>query len=152
MSNNKPDKTWTLKDFDQLTWHDCKVHAISFGQNEFEISFDIDFILEWIKTDDFENAYKFLIAPATLTFRNVYELNINMPTVSVIIDEIVKDNPVMARNSSHIKEDLEYDWTIETSDGELSFKSVGFTQYLRKEPAIVDTPFLSLLARGGVCF
>lgn len=150
-NSNEKDK-WSEIDFEQMTWHDCKVHAIAFDTIKNEILFDIDFILKWVLVGQYENQYHFIVAPATLVFRNVYDISLNLLTVEFIIDKIERENPIKPKNSAYIKEQVEYDWSIETTNGVISFKSVGFNQYLRKEPIISNCQYLNLVERGGVAY
>lgn len=142
---------WSEKDFASMEWHDCKIYAIALGVEEHEIMIDIDYILEWIKPDKNGNYFKFWVAPATLVFKNVYNILINIDSVNTIIDCIYRNNPVRAKNASYVEETIEYDWIIETINGEISFKSVGFTQYLRKKP-VLGSQEIDLLVRGGISF
>src|SRR4051794_38322052 len=125
MEVNKLDKNiWTDKDFEIMGWHDCKVYAVSFNDKQYEISFDIDYIFEWVLQQD--STYKFRVAPATLIFRNVYDIHIDQYSTRCQIHDIHKENPVKPKNASYIEDLLEYDWIIETNDGNITFKSTGY--------------------------
>lgn len=153
MENISLEKTvLTDSDFEEMGWHDSKLYAIAFGMKENEIAFDIDYILKWINPQGLENTFKFVVAPATLVFRNVYDLNINTSLTEVIIESIERSNPVRPKNANYIKEQLEYDWRIETTNGEISFKSVGYEQFFRKNPTLIDQQHIGLLKRGGISF
>ena len=41
---------WTDHDFEDMGWHDCKLFAISFGDN-FQLLLDIDYIFKWVQTE-----------------------------------------------------------------------------------------------------
>lgn len=142
---------WTENDFEQMEWHDNKIYAIAFAIEEHEISFDIDYILKWIDPKENENHFKFQLVPSTLVFRNVYDLNINLSLVDVIIEGIYRDNPTQPKNAN-MYDQIEYDWTIETTNGEISFKSVGYKQYARQNPKLLDSQSIDLIERGGICF
>jgi hypothetical protein len=143
---------WTLDNFEQMGWHDCKIHAVAFGINEYEIAFDIDYIVKWISPINENGHFRFLISPATLVFKNVYDLKFDLPFADVTIDNVERENPMSPKNGAYIKELLEYDWIIDTSSGEIRFKSVGFLQYLRQEPLLVDVQSLLPAERGGISF
>lgn len=143
---------WTEKDFDQMDWHDCKIHALSFGIKEYEIAFDIDYIVEWNSPTSEISNYHFLVSPATLIFKNVYDLNLDSLGVDIIIDDISRSNQAKPKNSDHIQEKYEYDWLIDIVQGHISFKSVGFIQYLRSTPILTNNQFLSISERGGISF
>jgi hypothetical protein len=143
---------WTEKDFDLMRWHDSKFYAMAFGMEEHEIRFDIDYILEWINPKQGETHFKFIVLPATLIFRNVYDLNINFALLDVTVQDIYRDNPTQPRNAAFIKEQIEYDWNIDTNNGEITFKSVGYTQYARRKPLLSNSQSIDLLERGGISF
>lgn len=68
-------QTWTEVDFDRLSWHDCHVHAWAIAAAEHgqaTLTFDIDFITAW--QPPVEGAFAFRVAPATLTFFDVFGL------------------------------------------------------------------------------
>ena len=50
---------WTEADFEKMSWHDSRVHAMAFLPDEFEIVFDIDYILKWICLGPDETNFKF---------------------------------------------------------------------------------------------
>ena len=149
MENTKPIKTvWTEKDFDQMGWHDNKIYAITFNVNNSEISLDIDYILQWINPEKGETDFKFKVAPSTLVFRNIYNLKIDFPILdNLFIEDIYRNNPSKPKNAKHIKEQIEYEWTIETGGGDLIFNSVGFKQVLRKSPILINKQNIDLIRR-----
>ncbi|WP_207420061.1 hypothetical protein [Desertivirga brevis] len=151
MDEYKPEKAiWTEEDFDLMGWHDTPVHAISFSDN-FELLFDIDYIFEWELKG---GIYNFWVAPCTLLFENVYDLNFDIgpSTPGLTIDTITRVNPCKPRNGQYINRELEFDWNIEMVEGEIAFKSVGFKQYIRALPAFLTTQKIPMEKRGGVSF
>ena len=146
-------KIWTDTDFDIMGWHDCKVYAISFFDGaSFELALDIDYIFKWIKPNDNDTYFKFWVAPATLVFKNVHDLNINLDSIDFKIDEIVRSNPIRPKNADYVGDVFEYDWTVETSSGVLTFKSIGYLQIIRQNPNLSDHQFVDIKERGGVSF
>jgi hypothetical protein len=88
---------WTQDDFDLLSWHDNRIHAISFvcpdEGYENDLVLDIDFIFEWIKTPS--DGFRFRVAPATLAFHNVTKTRIGVELVyreSLEIDRIERED------------------------------------------------------------
>ncbi|MEJ7738107.1 MAG: hypothetical protein WKF97_11820 [Chitinophagaceae bacterium] len=149
---NLEKSVWTDDDFEQMGWHDNKMYAMAFGIENGEIIFDIDYILKWIDPEENENNFKFLIVPSTLVFRNVYDLNMNSLTLDVTVESIYRDNATQPKNADYIAEQIEYNWTIETTNGEITFKSVGYKQYARQKPRLLDSQFIDLAERGGISF
>lgn len=145
---------WTEDDFDQMGWHDNRIYGIAFGMKESEIIFDIDYILEWTEAaEEEETNFKFQIAPSTLVFRNVYDFYISSSIISDMkIEDIYRSKPARPKNAAYVKEQIEYEWTIETTSGEITFISVGYKQILRKAPVLQSTQQIDLLQRGGISF
>ena len=145
-------RIYSTADFEQMGWHDIKIHAISFNADEYELLFDIDYIIEWIEPKQNGTNYQFLIAPATLVFNNVYDFNVNVDNLDFTIDYIIKENPRLPPNSAYLKGQVEYDWTIETINGQISFKSIGYIQYIRADFVLLDRQEIGLRERGGISF
>ena len=80
--------TWTENDFDRLSWHDHCVHALALREGEDgtgALVLDLDFIVEWLKpnpTSPNPTRFRYLIAPATLTFRRVSDLKLSVDYAS----------------------------------------------------------------------
>ena len=140
---------WTDNDFEQMGWHDNKIHAIAFDGDNYQLLFDIDYICKWVKK---KNSFFFWVAPSTLVFRNVYQLDISTDTVELVILEISRSSPTKPNNYNHIEEQVEYQWRIETTSGEITFRSVGYRQSIRNRPVLIKRQELSLLERGEVSF
>src|ERR1700750_3136702 len=70
-SSNLEKKNWDETNFQTMQWHDCKIYAIAFDSERFELVLDIDFIVEWIAPKDSQSTYEFWMVPATLAFKNV---------------------------------------------------------------------------------
>lgn len=69
---------WTEADFDQMSWHDCRIHSMAFdqeGESQSDLVLTLDFIVEWLCGPD--KSCRFRIAPATLRFRDVDHLNVH---------------------------------------------------------------------------
>jgi hypothetical protein len=147
----KLEKTlWTDTDFEVMGWHDCPIHGISFNK-DYQLLLDIDYIFKWVLMKN-KKHFQFWIAPCTLIFDNVYDIQFESDHTDLIIDNISRENPQTPKNSEYIKKDTEYDWIIETTVGEISFKSVGYTQYVRKAPILLRTQDIDMVARGGISF
>ncbi|MBM7870716.1 hypothetical protein JOC70_002210 [Clostridium pascui] len=143
---------WTTDDFEQMIWHDCKIHAIAFDEFNFKLLFDIDYIFKWVGPDE-NGYYRFWISPATLIFENVYDIDINLSYgLGTIIEDIVRTNPSKPRNNNYIKKNIEWEWIIETTNGQISFKSIGYTQHIRKAPEYKKNQEIQFEERGGYSF
>jgi hypothetical protein len=40
---------WSEADFEEMVWHDARIHAIAFLPDSFEFVLDIDYILRWVQ-------------------------------------------------------------------------------------------------------
>ncbi|HEY4194271.1 MAG TPA: hypothetical protein VGM63_01965 [Mucilaginibacter sp.] len=142
---------WTDEDFEKMGWHDCKIYAIAFNDEKFELSFDIDYIFKWISPEK-EN-YSFLLSPTTLIFRNVYDINMTAYALDMEIQEISRTNPTIPKNVKYLDDNsMEYDWRIETNNGEITFKSIGYRQIVRKQPELFHRQSIGMIERGGIVF
>jgi hypothetical protein len=64
--------------FGQFSLHDARVYALVFQRYEHQgnLLLDIDYIAEWGQDDD--GKHSFLVAPATLTFLDVVDLQVHL--------------------------------------------------------------------------
>jgi hypothetical protein len=155
MENLKIEKTiWTEDDFDEMGWHDTYIHAISIGAN-YELVFDIDYIFKSNSSLKEDNYFSFWISPCTLVFENVHDLRFDIEVsepFEIQISDMIRSNPQRPANADFIKRELEHDWVIETQQGEITFTSVGFKQYVRKKPMLQDKQVIDAADRGGISF
>src|SRR5689334_9123992 len=75
---------WTDGDFDTMGWHDATVHAIAFHEDEQgaqdALLLDLDYIVRWLDPEPPAEYFTFLVAPATLVFENVWNLQGELDT------------------------------------------------------------------------
>jgi hypothetical protein len=142
----------TTDDFDQMCWYDCKIHAVAFDEYNYKLLFDIDYIFKWVGPED-DGYYRFWMSPATLIFENVYDYEVDLESgLGTIIEDVERNNPKKPLNSEHINKDVEWEWNIETANGRFGFKSVGYTQYIRKVPVYKKVQEIGIEERGGYSF
>jgi len=141
---------WTEDDFERMGWHDSQIHAMAFSPANFELILDIDYILKWIHPKPEETYYKFWVAPATLVFENVYEIDITTRSYpsGLEIDAITRKDLGAPRNAEFIRKAHEWLWTIECHEGEITFRSAGYKQYIRTYPVFGGQQTLDLSSRG----
>ena len=144
---------WTEKDFETMGWHDCKVHALGSGEEGHEVVMDLDYLCQWVPPQE-DAFYSFWIAPATLVFQNVHDLSINLGEPLGLGIQDIKRTPLGPPfNKDFIGRDLEYQWLLDFLSGDISFKAVGYVQYLRSPPVFCkEKQWLSLQERGGISF
>ena len=144
---------WTDADFDRMGWHDARIHAMAWCQDEGELVFDIDYILEWIGSCGPDGAFEFWTAPATLVFAFVTELRIDLrpwPTIDVL--DLQRSAEPVEHGRLGSSTETTWRWTLTCHEGEIVLHSTGFTQYLRRGPIRNTTQSLSLSERGGLSF
>jgi hypothetical protein len=155
MKNIKLEKAiWTEEDFDTMGWHDSYIHAISFGIN-YELILDIDYIFKLIQPTEANGYFKFWVSPCTLVFENVNDLKLNIEIsepFELQISDITRSNPQRPINADYIKREIEYYWTIETQQGNITLKSVGYKQYVRQQPILQDSSLIGFIERGKASF
>lgn len=149
---------WTEADFDQMGWHDNKIHALAFMEEKQELLFDLDYIFQWVDPQEGENHFSFWIAPCTLVFQEVYPFQIKhnnegFLNLDISILDISRKGPsTLERIFSGVSESG-WEWKIECVHGEIVFGSSGYCQYVRGKPILVTgDQSLTIAQRGGYSF
>lgn len=125
---------WYVADFDTLSWHDVRVHGfriVEGDQGTAELVLDIDFILEWLPSED--GGYRFRIAQAILQFHEVFGLRF-------MLDYVACSAGMTAFSIGRIQREVigdderaqTYRWRIDVNwpEGFLEFEAPGFSQWL----------------------
>ena len=143
---------WTEADFEQMGWHDVHVHAVAFRPETFELWLDIDYIFSWVDPQGSETHYSFWVAPATLVFENVYNLkfDIESPDGDMSLQGIERSAASTPRNA--VTKHTEWRWQLDFNEGQMTLRSVGYSQFTRRPPVLVRAQQLTLEQRGGVSF
>ncbi|MGO9507692.1 MAG: hypothetical protein ACLPXZ_10225 [Mycobacterium sp.] len=141
---------WTDADFDQMSWHDCAVHALAVEPAPpypGRLLVDLDYIVEWVCPTAPSNAFAFWICPATLAFDQAWDLvgDINLQGFSfeLALNALARSGP---------DEHDAFEWTLVGHEFTLTLGAAGFTQYLRCPPIQSPRQRLSLEERGGLSF
>lgn len=129
--------TWDDSQFEEMSWHDNHVHGLRIRKGEYgcgELELDLDYILEWLRPT--ETTFAFRLAPATLTFLDVFGLRIE-------IDYAAPGAGMTPFSISEITRERSPDggmpqWKIELNwpQGAISFSAAGFKQTLRAAPIV----------------
>jgi hypothetical protein len=147
---------WTDADFDQMGWHDVRVHAIGFFEDDLEtpaeLALDIDYIVRWIDPEPPDEYFTFDIAPATLVFSDVWGLEGELQAFQrtlLTIDGIERGEP-----ESELQEQKGMrPWTVTAGEVELRFVARGFSQHFRARPILAGhRQWLTGDERGGYSF
>ena len=122
---------WSTEDFESMCWHDVHVHALRVVEGEQgvgELLLDIDYILEWHNSAP---QFTFLVAPATLRFRDVGDLRVTLDYATPNAGMCPFSLAGITRKAHTYPNGYEsYFWTLSVNwpRGEVSFKSPGLTQ------------------------
>ncbi len=153
--NDKIKTIWTDADFEDMNWHDNVVHALSIIPKEYdyELLLDIDYIFDWVKPEPPHNYYSFVVAPATLSFTGVWDIETNIATRKsvlepLIISEIRRANQRNVNNDDYIL----WDWVIILEQGTIKFTAPCYSQYIRRNPKHYETHVLEVEHRGPISF
>lgn len=145
---------WTEADFEQMGWHDVHIYAVAFRQANHELWLDLDYMFKWAYPEGEDTKYHFWIAPVTLVYWNVHTLKLDIESHDgdLEIQDIKRSEPCRARNSEYIAKQTEWLWLLECQQGEITFRSVGFSQFTRRSPVFQQKQKLTLECRGGISF
>ncbi|MDJ1466761.1 hypothetical protein QNI19_36295 [Cytophagaceae bacterium DM2B3-1] len=130
---------WTDKDYEQMGWHDSTLYKIRVTQ---DLELDIDYILKWNPPDLDGLSFTFWVAPATLVFKNITILYLEL--------DVALSDHIEIEDIERIETSDGIEWTIMTRQGELTFLSVGYEQFIRQEPFFEFGQSISFTARGGL--
>ncbi|HYG16882.1 MAG TPA: hypothetical protein VEC12_14080 [Bacteroidia bacterium] len=146
---------WTHADYEQMDWHDCKIHGLSIEYNGgwgSDLLLDIDYIFQWVQAEKPGQPITFFIAPCTLVFKDAYGLHLNINDREnalgpLAIEELyIKDTTEVETNK------FAYTWGIDLQNGSIEFNSFGMQQIVRLQPVYSQYQIIDTEARGGVSF
>jgi hypothetical protein len=144
--------TWTDADFEDMGWHDCRIHAVSIGEYDDDtlpparMLLDLDYIVQWVDPVPFRQKFTFWITPATLVFEQAWDISGELGPLheSLEIADLHRLDPPDG-NPDPL-------WHIEGQNFELRLRAPGYTQYLRQPPHHVPRQILTSSERGGLSF
>ncbi|MFF4169652.1 hypothetical protein [Streptomyces sp. NPDC001744] len=143
---------WSDADFEEMGWHDATVHALYVQQTDDilpRLLLDLDYIVRWVHPVRPAKNFSFWVAPATLVFEDVWDLEGDLDfkgtPPDLEIDEVRRLVPDNGR------QDLPQ-WHIQGHAFDLKFRASCFRQYFRRAPQFTSAQVLSDAERGGCCF
>jgi hypothetical protein len=140
---------WDETDFEIMGWHDSRIYAVAFYSESFEFALDIDYIFQWVHPPENETYFKFWVAPATLVFENVYDLEFN---IEIGFGEILEIADLERTQEKDFDNKEIWQWILSTQQGEIKFKSSGYKQFIRKEAVFGHSQTIDTSVRGGISF
>jgi len=133
---------WTNDDFAEMSWHDVRIRGIGFHNPQdpqvFDVSFEIDYILEWICNGTF---YQFVVAPATLTFHSANKIHLDMVMgykEDLNIDRIERVELTTASENAVGYRRWLFEIHLHDQVTPISLEATGYTQSLRGAPRLQD--------------
>jgi hypothetical protein len=143
---------WDESDFDKMSWHDNFIHAFTYDPDENLFLIDIDYITEWINPKEKGSHFSFVVAPSTLIFDGVYDLDVDIKVGNVSTFDILEINREI-HQTKYPTERIFYRYEIVLSHiGKITFASSGYKMYIRNIHPEIDAQSLTRSARGGVSF
>jgi len=128
-------------------WHDNLIYAIRFDIGEPEkqdwrsdLVLDIDFIAEWLCEGS--GKARFRVAPATLTFHDVADLQISIDHGDSEGRTAMSELSIDRVTRSRLARPFEFwRWTIHLNSppgGKITFCASGYSQMLRADPRVIS--------------
>jgi len=157
-SSYEPDKAvWTQADYEHMCWHDVSVHGFAIQVQEgtwhHNLLLDIDYILKWVSPTPPNMNFSFWVAPCTLVFKNVFDLEIATEHVGGRLQVPEIESLGLVGSFEQEKGVSVYEWHLSFHNfGDIWLKSYGFTQILRAAPVLTGSQALSIEERDGISF
>jgi hypothetical protein len=169
----------TDEDFEAMDWHDTCVHAVAVEDDGWSrLLLDLDYIVKPVHPEPPERVLSFWVAPATLVFENVWDLEGDIVAASgmaqrvlLMIRDVQRESDVMkdvrsgrrerwisgmAGGHDFSKGSPETDyldrWEIAGHNFALRFLADGFHQHFRARPTLTGDTRLTGAERGGLSF
>jgi hypothetical protein len=130
---------WTDKDFEQMGWHDCRIYKMHVSKN---LELDIDYIFKWNEPELDGIPFTFWVAPATLIFKEIKNLTIELDTAF--------EDAVEIQDIEREKINDEMHWSINTHQGDFKFVSNEYEQFIRQQPFFQFGQTIPFVERNGL--
>ncbi|MFI6407525.1 hypothetical protein [Streptomyces sp. NPDC050548] len=143
---------WSDADFPEMGWHDATVHGLSVQPTDDvlpRLLLDLDYIVRWVHPVPPATHFSFWVAPATLVFDDVWDLEGDLDFKGTAPDLEIDGVHRLVPDDG--REDLPL-WHIEGHAFDLRFRASGYRQYFRKAPTRASRQALPNAERGGCAF
>jgi hypothetical protein len=131
-------RIWSHVDFKEMGWHDSNIYRVALDN---DLALDIDYILKWNQPNLEGMPFTFWIAPATLVFKNITDLKLDIDLG--FYDSFEIDDIERGEFGTIFK------WTIMTQKGEIHFASEGYEQFIRQDPFFEFGQTIPYIDRNG---
>ena len=138
-------------DFENISFHDNFIHALTYDPEDSELLFDIDYLIEWLEPDE-EGCYSFNIAPSTLIFYGVSNLEIDIGINGIATFDILEIKREIEPPRKGVKVPIYRYEIVLDHVGKITFSSIGFELFIRSFFPDTESQVLSRKERGGISF
>ncbi|WP_329333955.1 hypothetical protein OG866_11500 [Streptomyces sp. NBC_00663] len=146
---------WSDADFERMGWHDVTIHALSVERTDAvlpRLLFDLDYVVRWVHPTPPETYFSFWVAPATLVFEDVWDLEGDLDFSGQSLDmEIDALHRLPPKDDRPVGSEVPL-WHIEGHAFDLRFRATGFRQFIRQPPRLGRRRVLGYAERGGASF
>lgn len=145
---------WSEADFGVMGWHDATVWGFRVDHGPWfdpetnldpsdRVLLDLDYITRWVHPERGERYFSFWVAPCTMVFTGVTELELGCGKAS---------NEAGPHSLADVHA-VAGGWHVESHDDfDLKVAATGFRLTFRARPTLQPGQHLDLTERGGVCF
>ena len=138
------------EDLQRFLTHDTYIYGLGFNSKKHELYFDVDMIKGSIKKD---NQYLFRICPATIVFKNVWDITLDISTDDdIVVSQVQTVYCGIPRNEEYIDCKKEYEVNIECLQGNISFKTIGGNIVQKGEEEVLDTLKIGISSKRPISF
>lgn len=130
---------WGVADFADMNWHDCLIHGMSIGNDSLNLTFDIDYLLQWPTENE---RGQFLVVRCDLVFFDTRDLVIECANMypSLEIGTIRMETPESEEEITD-NEPERKKFFLECQEGMVSFTATGFKQTATGKPTWCATAY-----------
>jgi len=133
-----------------LLTHDTYIYGYGFDCKTHELYFDVDIIKSCIKKND---NYFYRIYPATIVFKNVWDITFDLSTDDdIIVSQVETFYCGIPQNAECIKCRKEYEVNIECLQGRISFKTIGGNIVQKGEEEVSDKTNIGISSKRPLSF
>ena len=120
------------KFFNELVVHDTYIYGYGINSKKHELYFDVDIVIEGIES---QGKFLFKVRPATIVFKNVWDITIDISTDDdIIISHVEIMRCGTPKNKDYINYENEYEVNFVCLQGNIIFKTVcGYLVFKEKE-------------------
>ena len=134
----------------ELIVHDTYIYGYGIDSKKHELYFDVDIIKESIKKN---YNYMFKVCPATIVFRNVWDITFDISTDDdVIVSQVDSFLCCTPQNKEYINCNNEYEINIECLQGCISFKTIGGYLVMKGKDEITDKVNIGISHKRPIYF